>query len=254
MSEKFAAIVLAAGKGTRLAGGEPSPKPKVLYELAGRPMITYTLDRLRKLGLAEIVVVVGYQAAEVKKVAGGGYKFAYQAKQLGTGHAVSVGLGEVQPVINNILVVNGDDSAFYKSETIQKILKKHIGKGNTITFVSLELADPTGLGRVIRRAQKVVGIVEEEAASSAQKKIKEINDGVYVFRRGWLEANLPKIKKSPAGEYYLVDLIGLAVGQKEPVGVFKLADTSEWQGVNTPEELAAADRLMRERLENAGKK
>jgi bifunctional UDP-N-acetylglucosamine pyrophosphorylase/glucosamine-1-phosphate N-acetyltransferase len=217
-------------------------------------MITYTLGLLRKLDLAETVVVVGYQAAEVKKVVGAGYKFAVQTKQLGTGHAVATGLSKVSPKIKNILVINGDDSAFYKPETIQKVLRKHIGKGSTVTFVSLQLADPTSLGRVIRHGKKVIGIIEEKAASSAQKKIKEVNDGVYVFRRAWLAENLPKIKKSPVGEYYIVDLIGLAVQQEEPIAVFKLADTSEWKGVNTPEELAAADKLMRERLKNVSQK
>ncbi|OGY21657.1 MAG: hypothetical protein A2126_01920 [Candidatus Woykebacteria bacterium GWB1_45_5] len=252
--ENFAAIVLAAGKGTRLAGGTPSPKPKVLYELAGRPMIAYTLSLLKKVGAEEIVVVVGYKAAEVKKVAGEGYKFATQSKQLGTGHAVSVGLSQVTSSAGNILVVNGDDSAFYNPETIQKVLNKHVGKGGVVTFVSLDVEDPTGLGRVIREEERVIGIIEEKIASSEQKKIKEVNDGVYVFRRSWLGENLPKIKKSPVGEYYLVDLVSLAVLQGEEVGVFKLLNTDEWRGVNTKEELIAADRLMRERLKNASQK
>jgi len=251
--EKFAAIVLAAGKGTRLADGAPSPMPKVLYELAGRPMIAYTLDLLRNLGLKEIVVVVGYKAAEVEEIAGPEYKFATQTEQLGTGHAASAGLSKISPSVSNVLVVNGDDSAFYQSETIKNVLNKHIGKGNTITFVSVETTDPTGFGRVIREGEKVVGIIEEKVADKKQKKIKEVNDGLYVFRRDWLEDNLSNIKKSPVGEYYLVDLISLAVSQNEEVGTFKLSDTSEWQGVNTPEELAAADRLMRERRKHVGK-
>ena len=252
--KNFAAIVLAGGKGTRLSGGLPSPKPKVLYEIAARPLIAYTLDLLKKLSLEEIIVVVGYKASEVKKVVGQGYKFAIQRERLGTGHAAAVGLTKVSYNIRDVVVINGDDSAFYKPDTIQKVLNKHVGKGNTITFVILELEDPSGLGRVIRDGEKVIGIVEDKIASEEEKRIKEINDGVYCFRRSWLEENLPKIKKSPVGEYYLVDLISLAVSQGEKVGVFKLDDPSEWLGVNTPEELKRADSLMRERLAHASQK
>ena len=252
--KNFAAIVLAGGKGTRLSGGLPSPKPKVLYEIAGRPLITYTLDLLKKLSLEEIIVVVGHKASEVKKVVGQGYKFAIQRERLGTGHAAAVGLTKVSSDIRDVLVINGDDSAFYKPGTIQKVLNKHVGKGNTITFVTLELENPSGLGRVLRDGERVIGIVEEKAASEEEKRIKEINDGVYCFRRSWLEENLPKIKKSPVGEYYLVDLIGMAASQGEKVGVFKLEDPSEWCGVNTPEELKLADSLMRERLAHANQK
>jgi len=269
MIKNFAAIVLAGGKGTRLAGGLPSPKPKVLSEIAGRPLIAYTLDILKELSLEEIIIVVGHKASEVKKVVGQSYistekqasrcnrddyKFAIQKERLGTGHAAATGLAEVSSDIRDVLVINGDDSAFYKPETIQKILNKHVGKGSTITFVTLELENPAGLGRVIRDGEKVIGIVEEKIASKEEKKIKEINDGVYCFRRTWLEENLPKIKKSPVGEYYLVDLIGLATSQGEKVGVFKLEDPLEWRGVNTPEELKLADSLMRERLAHASQR
>jgi len=254
MIKNFAAIVLAAGKGTRLAAGAPSPRPKVLYEIAGRPLIAYTLDLLKSLGLREIVIVVGHKALEVKNVVGKGCKFAVQRKRLGTGHATAVGFSKVSSKPRTVLVINGDDSAFYKPETIQKVLNKHVGKGNTITFVTLEVENPSGLGRTIRDGERVVGIVEEKDASEKQKKIKEINDGVYCFRRGWLENNLPKIKKSPVGEYHLVDLIGLAISQGERVGVFKLGDPSEWRGVNTPQELELADSLMRKRLTHADQK
>lgn len=248
MIDKCAAIVLAAGKGTRLAGGSPSLKPKVLFKLAGRPMISYTLDNLKPLGLKKIIIVIGYKGRQVREIVGDNFKFATQTKQLGTGHAVKLGLAGVSLSITSILVLNGDDSAFYTPCTIKQVLDKHLGKGNTITFVSLEVDNPAGLGRVIRSGNKVMSIVEEKDASNKQKKIKEVNDGLYVFRRDWLEKNISKIKKSNAGEYYLVDLIKLATGQKEKVEAFKLYDVGEWYGVNTPSELKAADKLMRERI------
>lgn len=252
--KEFASIVLAAGKGTRFAGGTPSPKPKVLYEIGGRPMISYSLDLLKKLGLGEIIIVVGHQAEKVKELAGAGFKFALQDKRLGTGHAAKVGLAQVSSKAETVMVLNGDDSAFYKEETLKKVVEKHFSEANTITFITLEPTDPTGLGRIIRENGQVVEIVEEKDATEQQKKIKEINDGVYVFGRSWLERNLPSIKKSPVGEYYLVDLIRLAVSQGEKVEAFKLSDPSEWRGVNTPEELKAADRYMREINKDVSKK
>lgn len=251
MIENFAAVVLGAGKGTRLAEGQPSPMPKVLYKIAGRPMISYTIGLLKKLGLDEIVIVVGHKAEDVKREVGTGFKFAIQEKRLGTGHAAKTGLALVSAGKNEILVINGDDSAFYKLETLRKVLNKHIGKGNTITFVSLELEDPTGLGRVIRRDGEVVDVIEEKDATSEQKKIKEVNDGVYAFNRFWLEKNLPLIKKSKAREYYLVDLIRMAVRQGKKVSNFFLEDAREWHGVNTPQELTEADKLMKERATSA---
>ena len=251
MIKDFAAIVLAAGKGTRLASGAPSPKPKVLYKLAGQPMISYTLDLLRGLGMEEVVVVVGHQAEKVRKTVGKDFKVAYQDKRLGTGHAVKIGLALVTKETKEVLVLNGDDSAFYNVETVWKVLKKHIGKGNTVTFVSLEPANPRGLGRVVRDGENVLRIVEEKDAGSKEKKIKEVNDGLYVFRRDWLEKNLPKLKKSQVGEYYLVDLIELAVNQGKKVSAYKLDDPSQWLGVNTPEELETADKEMRKRTKDA---
>ncbi|HEX7456029.1 MAG TPA: sugar phosphate nucleotidyltransferase [Candidatus Nanoarchaeia archaeon] len=254
MMKKFAAVVLAAGKGTRLAAGRPSPMPKVLYEIAGRPLISYTLDVLKKVGLDEIVIVVGHKAEDVKQAVGSGFKFAVQDKRLGTGHAARIGFTQVSERKKEILVINGDDSAFYKLETLQKIINKHVGRGDTVTFVTLKLENPTGLGRVIRKNGKVVDIVEEKDATSTQKKIKEINDGVYVFNRSWLEKNLPLICRSRVGEYYIVDLIRAAVAQGKKVGAFILEDSSEWRGVNTPQELARADRLMREKQKDATEK
>lgn len=245
--KNIATIVLAAGKGTRLSGGAPSPRPKVLYEVGGKPIILHTIEKLRKIGFGKIVIVVGHKAEDVKSAVGKGFIFAHQGKRLGTGHAAKVGLSYVSKGTKNIIVLNGDDSAFYKSETIKEVVEQHLSQRNTITFVTLTQGDPTGLGRIIRKGGKVVGIVEEKDATQDQKRIREINDGLYLFNRNWLEKYLPTIKKSAVGEYYLVDLISLAVNQNEKVEAYKLSDSTEWKGVNTPEELSAADILMKRR-------
>jgi len=148
------------------------------------------------------------------------------------------------------LILNGDDSAFYKPESIQKSINKHVGVGNTLTFVTVEVKDPTGLGRIIRNKDGlVVDIVEEKVANKLQKKIKEINAGCYIVKRGWLQKSLKQLKKSPVGEYYLVDLIKKAVFEGRKVQAYKLNDPDEWFGVNTPEELKRADLLVKDRLD-----
>lgn len=244
---KVAVIVLAAGKGTRLAQGSPSPKPKVLYEVGGKPLILHTLNILKHIGLENVILVIGHKGGFVQQAVGASYKFAVQSRRLGTGHAAKVGLTQVPRGAEHVMVLNGDDSAFYKPETVKKVLDKHFRENNTITFVTLEPKDPTGLGRIVRKEGKVVGIVEERVATEEQKKIKEVNDGLYLFDRNWIEKNLSTIKKNQVGEYYLTDLVHLALEKGEKVETYKLDDPSEWKGVNTPEELKEADDLMKKK-------
>lgn len=241
-----AVIVLAAGKGTRMK----SKNPKVLHTICGRPMIAYTLENLRKAGFAEVIVVVSFKKALVLKEVGKACKIAVQKNPKGgTADAAKAGLGSLSKNISTVAVINGDDSAFYKPETIRDILRFHKKSSSVLTFVSLVKDDPYGLGRVVRDGKgDVVRIVEEKNATDAQKKIKEVNDGLYVFKRDWLDKNINKVKLSPQGEYYLVDLIKIAIDRGEKVGVYRLKDASQWQGINTPEQLALAQDKMKQRL------
>ena len=176
--KEIAAIVLAGGKGTRMN----SAKPKVLHEIAGQPMISYSLDVLRGLGLKKIVIVVGYGAEEVKSFLGEVYDYALQEEQLGTGHAVAWGLKEVSSEFSHVLVVYGDDSGFYKKETLKSLVDQHLAGQATLSFITLEKINPAGLGRIVRDSDgKVIGIVEEKMATEDQKKITEVNDGCYIF-------------------------------------------------------------------------
>lgn len=242
-----AVIIMAAGLGTRMN----SSLPKVLHKIAGRPMISYTLDNLRKARLSNIVVVVGFKKDLVVDQIKGAVDFAIQEKRLGTAHATSKGLEKLSNDNKQVVVLNGDDSAFYKPETIKKIVNTHRKKGAVISFVSLIMDDPTGLGRILRNEEgELAGIVEEKDATDKQREIKEVNDGLYVFDKKWLKDNLKEVEKSKAsGEYYLVDLIKIALEQNEKVEVFTLPDSDEWQGVNTKEQLEEADRKKREILE-----
>lgn len=225
--------------------------PKVLQKIAGRPMVSYTLQNLRRAGFSNIVVVVGYKKDKVISKVGGAVEFAVQEKRLGTAHATGKGLEKLGGKGKRVVVSNGDDSAFYEPETIKKIIKTHDKKRAVITFVSLVKDDPEGFGRVLRDGEgKLAGIVEEKDADANQKKIKEVNDGLYAFDRKWLSDNLKKVKKNRAsGEYYLVDLVKIAIDSGEKVEVFKLKDPNQWQGVNTKKQLKRADKKMRKLLE-----
>ena len=244
----MAAIILAAGKGTRMK----SQTQKVLRKVAGRSMIAYTLQNLRGALFKRIVVVISHKKEEVMRETQGVVLFAEQEKALGTGHAAATGLEKVPKNIKTIVVLNGDDSAFYKDETIKNVIKTHIQKKAVVTFVSFIKENPKGLGRVIRdKKGNLEAVVEEKEATARQKKVKEVNDGLYVFNRIWLSHNLSRIKKSRAGEYYIVDLVKIALRQGRNVEVYKLKDVNQWQGVNNQEELEEADRKMKQILSDA---
>lgn len=247
--ENLAVIILAAGKGTRLNSGKPSKIPKVLFNLAGKPMIEHTLNLIEKLNPDQIVIVVGYKAEMVKKVLGNNYHYALQKKQIGTGDAVMKGLKVLNKSIDKVLILNGDDSAFYQFETLKKLIWRHADSNNDLTFITAIYEDPGGLGRVVRsESGAVLDIVEEKVANADQKKINEINTGCYITKVSWLKKILPKVPKSISGEYYFVDVVKLAVDAASKVDTITLYNTDEWRGVNTQDELAAANKLMLRRL------
>jgi len=244
----MAAIILAGGKGTRMK----SQTQKVLLKIAGRPIIAYTLQNLREAFFKRIVVVVGPKKEDVMRETRGTVLFAEQKKALGTGHAAVTGLKKVSKNIKTVVVLNGDDSAFYRGETIKNVIKTHIQKRAVVTFVSLMKENPKGLGRVIRdKKGNLKAVVEEKEATAKQKKVREVNDGLYVFNKDWLSRNFPKVKKSKVGEYYIVDLVKIALCQGRNVEVYKLEDVSQWQGVNNQKELEEADRKMKRILADA---
>jgi bifunctional UDP-N-acetylglucosamine pyrophosphorylase/glucosamine-1-phosphate N-acetyltransferase len=241
-NKSLSAIVLAAGKGTRMK----SDLPKILHPICGRPMIAYSLQNLRRAKIGEIITVVSYRKNLVIKEIAGTIKVAYQKDSKGgTGQATKCGLELVGPDCKYILVFYGDDSAFFKSETIRRAIDEHIKDQATVSFASAVVENPFGLGRVLRSSSgKVLGIVEEKAANDEQKKINEINCGNFIFNKDWLTKNINKLEKSASGEYYINNLVQAAIDQDKKVMAYKLKDRSEWQGVNTPEQLADANIKM----------
>lgn len=245
-----ACILLAAGKGTRLNNGSPSPKPKVLFRVCDKPIIDYSIATLTKINLREIVIIVGYLGDLVKKELGDSFEYATQTEQLGTGHAVKVGLEKINNHIDSVLVLNGDDSAFYHAATIRNLFKMQTKNNAKIALLTLKMRNPKEYGRIKRDSSgDVVGIVEARDATPAELKIKEINTGTYCFDAKWLKENIEKLKlHEDKNEYYITDLVKLAEDQGEKITSYTLRSRNEWVGINDAEQLEYANKAMAERL------
>lgn len=238
----IAAIILAAGKGKRMNTKEIN---KVVFPLGKKQMILHTVDRLTGLFMSPIIVVVGYAKESVMKILDGKVVFANQSKRLGTAHAVMCALKKLPSNISTVLVLNGDDSAFYTEGIIKKLMETHVEKKATLSFLTITVDNPVGLGRVIRNDNgRVIGIVEEKDATDEQRKITEINPACYIFKVSFLKKYLGKVKKSEVtNEYYLTSLIDIAIKNKNKLEVVK-GGKMLWRGINTPEELKEAERLF----------
>lgn len=241
-------IILAAGKGSRMR----SEKSKVLHEIGGKPMILRTVQTVKKLNPSQIIVVANNENIKsLKKVLSAKISYAIQKSQKGTAHAAQVALPAVSA--QNVAVLYGDDSAFYGVEIIRNVYQKHIKSKAALTFVTLIKENPLGLGRILRKGKRLLGIVEQKDASADQLQIKEVNDGLYFFKSTWLQDNLKKIKKSEfTEEYYITDLIGLALKEKQKVETYTLSNTDHWHGINTLEELKEANLKLSRKIHIMG--
>ena len=239
--KNIAAIILAAGKGKRMKSKEIN---KVVFPLGNKQMILHTADALKELLISTIIVVVGFAKDSVMKVLESNVIFAHQSKRLGTAHAVNIALKKVPENIDTVLVLNGDDSAFYTISIIKKLIETHVNKNAALSFLTITVDNPIGLGRVIRDKDRVISVVEEKDATDNQRKIKEINPACYVFKVAFLKKYLGKIKKSEVtGEYYLTSLIDIAIKDNEKLEAVRGGKIA-WRGINTPEELKEAERLF----------
>jgi len=238
MTAGFQAIVLAAGKGARMK----SELPKVLLPLAGKPVIFRILDLLAEVGIPRPVVVIGKSGDLVKKTLGDRCVYAVQDEQLGSGHAVMCAR-EAAGDAKNILVMCGD-SPLFRAETVRSLMSAHVRGNATITLVSAMLDDPTGYGRIIRAPDgEIAGVIEEKLASGDQKTIREINGGLYAFDGAWLWGNAHLMLESDAGEFCLTEMVDIAISQERRV-ITVPASPDEVAGINTPEQLLAAERVL----------
>lgn len=240
--KKIAAIILAAGKGKRMSSRKIN---KVAISLGNKQMILHVIDRLKELLISPIIVVVGFAKESVIKVLKDRVIFAHQSKRLGTAHAVLCALRKLPEDIGTVLVLQGDDSAFYTKNIIENLIRSHLEENTALSFLTIMVDDPTGLGRVIRDDNgNVTGVVEEKDATGIQREIKEINPACYIFKASFLRQYLKKVKKSPAsGEYYLTSLIDIAIKNKERLGTVA-GGKIVWRGINTPQELKEAEKLF----------
>ena len=246
MVRNMGAVVLAAGKGTRIGMKRSN---KVLLPLAGKPMIMRSLSVIRRCGIAPILIVVGFQQEAVKKRLGPEYVYVDQGELLGTGHAVAQAVKCLDPQIRDILVVNGDDSAFYDPTLLQTLIERHRSRGASLSLLSVHKNHPSGFGRIIRDDSGDVSAIREETdASQEEKAIDEVNTGTYCFSVGFLREFLPKLRMNARkGEYYLTDLVELAYESNQKVETVPVAQEGSFIGINTREDLAYANIQMKKR-------
>ena len=243
--EKFAIAIMAAGKGTRLK----SQLPKVLHEAGGKPLLAHVIAAATHVVPAtDAFAIIGHQAARVRDaVSHTGVNFILQSEQRGTGHALMVAR-EALVAYDHVIVLSGDAPQI-TPQTIAQLLNFHLDQQAAMTLLSADLDQPTGYGRVLRksaRSAEVEAIVEEKSATPAQKAIREINAGFYVFAVPQLSAHIERLSTAnPHGEYYLTDMARVLRHARQRVVVWKTEHSSEVLGANTLAELAAIDHQIR---------
>lgn len=245
----LAAVVLAAGIGKRMK----SHVPKVLHPVLGRPMLSYVIDAVRGASPKKIVVVLGHGRDDVKESIGqAGILFAEQKVQLGTGHAADCARGELAGFKGNILILNGD-FPLITSKSLNNLVKKHADGRADVSFLTADITDPSGYGRVLRNVKgEVEKIVEDKDASPVEKKITEINSGTYCVKSDFLWEALKGVGSgNRQKEYYLTDIIEIAVKRSRRVLGVKSRDGSEALGVNDRVQLSEVEEILKKRVNDS---
>ena len=242
---KLAAVILAAGQGTRMK----SSLPKVLHPICGKPLINWTLDSARALGADPIVLVIGHGSDAVRAAIGEEACYAFQEQRLGTGHAVLQAREQTVGRSDEVLVLYGNMPCL-RPETLAQLVEIQRTRRSAMTLLSVNSADSMGFGRVVRAADgRAQAIVEEAAATPEIMALTELNCGVYCFDADFLWRTVGNITPTlPKNEYYLTDMVELAVAQGLPVEVLMIDDVAEVQGVNTRVHLANSAVTLRERI------
>lgn len=244
-SPRVAIAIMAAGKGTRLK----SKHPKVLHEVGGKPLLAYVIAAATEVvAPADIYVIIGHEAKRVRDtVAHTGVNFIVQEPQRGTGHALMVSRQALKPY--DAVVVLSGDAPLITPATIQNMADFHLREKGAMTLLAAEVEDPTGYGRVVRKSgtgDEVRAIVEEKAATPAQRKIREINSGFYAFEAPTLFDNIEKLTtNNPHGEFYLTDMAEVLTKEKKRVMVYRTEHPGEILGTNTRAELIELDARVR---------
>lgn len=241
----FTSVILAAGMGTRMK----SKMPKVLHKVCGKPLSKWVIDASEAAGADKVCAVVGHKAETVKEVLGDVCEFALQAEQKGTGHAVMQAIDVIKNSKGEVVILNGD-TPLITAETINKAIEYHKNNGNQATVITAILDDATGYGRIVKDNDgSVLKIVEQKDASKEEKKINEVNSGMYVFDAQSLVYALDKITPNNAqGEYYLTDTLEILLSAGKKIGGYAISDNDEIRGINDRVQLNEAEKIMQKRI------
>ena len=239
------ALILAAGKGTRMK----SFLPKVLHKVCGKPMLQRVIELSKKIGSEETIVVLGHKKDSVlEAISDTEIKYVIQEKQLGTGDAVIQAKSLLGDFRGTVMVLYGD-TPLLRKETLREMYQFHKKSGATATILTSIFENPFGYGRILKSDTEIVGIVEENEATEEQKKIREINAGIYCFESQELFEALSKIdNKNEKGEYYLTDVISVSIKDGKKVQSFVLEDRDEVLGINSKIELERANNILKKRI------
>ena len=240
--KKFCAVILAAGKGTRMK----SDKAKVLHELRGKPLLYYSLAAAKEAGAEKIVAVIGHQAEKVrKKFANSGCIFVEQKPQLGTGHAV-LQAKDILADYNGLTVILCGDVPLLKPATIKSLVNNHLAEKAVVSVLTTIPPPPHSYGRIVKNKKgNVLKIVEHKDATEDEKKIGEINTGIYCVDTKFLFHALGKVtNNNQQREYYLTDIVEIACREGQKVKSFIVSDYVEVMGINSVEELSRAEKYL----------
>jgi bifunctional UDP-N-acetylglucosamine pyrophosphorylase/glucosamine-1-phosphate N-acetyltransferase len=245
-SHNLSAIILAAGKGTRMK----SDLPKVVHPVGGRPMVRAVVEACRNVGTKRIVAIVGYKQELVRDALKDDHcEFAVQAEQLGTGHAVMCAAEAFATDLAGDVFVLCGDGPLIRPQTLSLMLDRHRSTGAAATLATAVLDDATGYGRIDRDAQgRFRAIVEQKNCTPEQLKIREVNPSYYVFRTADLFAALKHVKRNPvSNEYYVTDVPELLMKEGKRVEVIEAVPPEDVLSINTLEDLAKVDGIYRSR-------
>ncbi|MFP4355170.1 MAG: NTP transferase domain-containing protein [Phycisphaerae bacterium] len=246
------AIILAAGKGTRME----SDLPKVLHPVADRPMVEWVMDSCRQAGCDRLIMVVGHKQELVKQAESDNaddVAWVTQEPQLGTGHAVMVCEEQLKDLDGPVLVVAGD-GPLIRPETLKELIETHQAKSAAVTLATSVLPDPEAYGRIVRdKDGELVGIVEYLDATEQQKQIHEVNVSIYCFDAAALREAMAKLTNDNAkGEYYLTDALGILRESGKKLAAVAAVPPEDTKSINTLDQLAEVDQILRDRLAAAG--
>ena len=241
----FTSVILAAGMGTRMK----SAMPKVLHKVCGKALCKWVIDASKEAGADKVVTIIGHGADMVRPQIENDTEIAVQAEQKGTGHAVMQAADFIKESQGSVVILNGD-TPLIKAETIKKAIEFHNASGNQATVITAILDDATGYGRIVRNADgNVIKIVEHKDATEEERKINEINSGMYVFDAQSLVYSLDKLEPNNAqGEYYLTDTLEILLSAGKKIGAYAIEDNDEIRGINNRIQLNEAETIMRDRI------